>query len=100
MVWSILLWDVARPIARTTTRRPAARTMRVMSRTRIAACAALPAPAKKFKTGAFSLRAHDVEHCVPTDFGAASGSCTTTWAYKVNFRRVTKHGAPHLGGPC
>ena len=50
-----------------------------------------PAPATKFKTGSFSLRAHDVEHCVPTDFGAATGSCTTTWDYKVNFRRVKKH---------
>jgi hypothetical protein len=50
-----------------------------------------PAPAKKFKTGSFSLRAHDVEHCVPTDFGAATGSCATTWDYKVNFRRVKKH---------
>jgi hypothetical protein len=50
-----------------------------------------PAPATKFKTGSFSLRAHDVEHCVPTDFGAASGSCTTTWDYKVNFRRIKKH---------
>jgi len=28
---------------------------------------------------------------VPTDFGAATGSCTTTWDYKVNFRRVKKH---------
>jgi hypothetical protein len=51
-----------------------------------------PAPAKKFKTGSFSLRAHDVEHCVATDFGAATGSCATTWDYKVNFRRVKKHG--------
>jgi hypothetical protein len=50
-----------------------------------------PAPAKKFKTGSFSLRAHDVEHCVPTDFGAATGSCATSWDYKVNFRRVKKH---------
>jgi hypothetical protein len=50
-----------------------------------------PAPATKFRTGSFSLRAHDVEHCVPTDFGSASGSCTTTWDYKVNFRRVKKH---------
>ena len=32
-----------------------------------------PAPATKFKTGSFSLRAHDVEHCVPTDFGAGDG---------------------------
>lgn len=50
-----------------------------------------PAPAKRFKTKSFSLRAHDVEHCTPTDFGAATGSCTTTWDYKVNFRLVKKH---------
>jgi hypothetical protein len=49
-----------------------------------------PAPAKKFKTGSFSLRAHDLEHCVATDFGAPTGSCATTWDYKVNFRRVKK----------
>jgi hypothetical protein len=49
-----------------------------------------PAPATKFKTNAFSLHAHDVEHCVATDFGAASGSCTTAWDYKVNFRLVKK----------
>jgi hypothetical protein len=49
-----------------------------------------PAPATKFKTGSFSLRAHQLDHCVATDFGAASGTCTTTWDYKVNFRRVKK----------
>ena len=49
-----------------------------------------PAPATKFKTNAFSLRAHDVEHCTPTDFGAATSTCTTTWDYKVNFRLVKK----------
>jgi hypothetical protein len=49
-----------------------------------------PAPATKFKTGSFSLRGHHVDHCVPTDFGAATGSCTTTWDYKVNFRLVKK----------
>jgi hypothetical protein len=47
-----------------------------------------PAPASKFKSNSFSLRAHTLDHCVPTDFGAASGSCTTTWDYKVNFRLV------------
>ena len=74
-----------------------------MSRTRLAAaCAALltlaaaataehvaegPAPLKKFRTGSFSLRAFDREKCVPTDFGANTGSCETTWSYKVNFRK-------------
>jgi hypothetical protein len=51
-----------------------------------------PAPAKKFKTGSFSLRADHRDTCTVTDFGA-TGSCATTWSYKVNFRRVkkTKH---------
>ena len=46
-----------------------------------------PAPLKKFRTGSFSLRAFDREKCVPTDFGADTGSCETTWSYKVNFRK-------------
>src|SRR5215212_4070238 len=41
MVWSILLWDDGGPPARTTTRRRPPRRMRAMSRTRLAACAAL-----------------------------------------------------------
>ena len=48
-----------------------------------------PAPARKFKTGSFSLRAFDRETCTVADFGA-SGSCATTWSYQVNFRRVKK----------
>jgi hypothetical protein len=55
-----------------------------------------PAPAKKFKTGSFSLRALDREQCVVTDFGA-SGACATTWSYQVNFRRVTKKVRRKLG---
>jgi hypothetical protein len=54
-----------------------------------------PAPAKRFKTGSFSLRSHGVDHCVPTDFGAATGSCSTTWDYKVNFRRVAERRHRH-----
>jgi hypothetical protein len=46
-----------------------------------------PAPWKKFRTGSFSLHAFDREQCVPTDFGAATGSCATTWSYRVNFRK-------------
>ena len=48
------------------------------------------APAKKFKTGSFSLRAHDRETCATGDFGAPSSTCVTNWDYKVNFRLVKK----------
>jgi hypothetical protein len=51
-----------------------------------------PAPRSKFKTkGSFTLHGTHRDTCVVADFGA-SGACATTWSYKVNFRRVKKHG--------